>query len=63
MTTWIINHAVDIMAVLWVLDQIAAMTPSTLKIGNFPIGKYDNIIVSFLKGIVKKLTAGSKEEK
>lgn len=55
MVQYLLNHTVDIMAILWVLDQIAALTPETWKIGNFPIGKYDNIIVSGLKDIMKNL--------
>ena len=53
--TWLLNHAIDIMAVLWILDQITAATPKTWKIGNFPIGKYDNLAVSFAKGLMKKI--------
>ena len=52
---WIINNAGTIFFLLWVADQVAAATPETLKIGNFPIGKYDNIVVGFAKTVLKRL--------
>lgn len=60
---WILKHAIDIMAILWILDQFAAMTPENLKIGKFPIGKYDNIAVSFAKGFIAKTVEKFSKEK
>uniref|UniRef100_A0A6M3JGN5 Uncharacterized protein n=1 Tax=viral metagenome TaxID=1070528 RepID=A0A6M3JGN5_9ZZZZ len=60
---WILEHYVEVMAILWVLDQIAAATPEDWKIGKFPIGKYDNIVMSFIKSLVKKFIAKQKEDK
>ena len=61
---FILNHAVDIMAILWILDQITAATPKTWKIGKFEIGKYDNIAVSFVKSLITNLVKkyGSSKE-
>ena len=58
---WILANYKEIVVWLWVADNIAAATPVDWKIGNFPIGKYDNIVVSFVKTLIQKAVDKGKK--
>jgi len=58
---WIITHYLEIVFVLWILDQVAAATPKDFKIGKLEIGKYDNVIISFLKMLLAKIVNKDKK--
>ncbi len=53
--TWLAEHWKDVLVVLWLLDQITAMTPKTWKPFGIPVGQYDNVIVSLAKQALRKI--------
>ena len=58
---WLINNWEFVLAGFYIAEKVVKLTPPTLTIKGFPVGKYDDILVDGLRAILTKLVTGKKK--